>query len=220
MDTALLFDLDGTLVDTEATHFAAFVEVFAEHGIALDEHAYQTRIMGFPGHEIASGFLPHLPPAHSMRVMARKELLYRNRLDGVALARGAYDLLDFADAQGLKYALVTNAPRANALAVLDAIGVTKRFSAIVSGEELAHSKPHPLPYLAGLEALGAKASRSVAFEDARSGAKAAVAAKIPLIGITSTLDEATLTGLGAEFAVRDFSDPRVMALIERLRRGA
>ncbi len=215
MDTALLFDLDGTLVDTEHTHFAAFVEVLAEHDIALDRTAYNARIMGFPGHEIAASFLPHLSRADGMVVMARKEQSYRDRLAGVAPAAGALELLDFADARGVKYALVTNAPRANALAVLDAIGITCRFAAIISGEELAHSKPHPLPYLAGLEALGAKASRSVAFEDARSGAKAAVAARIPLVGITSTLDAATLTSLGAAFAVRDFADPAVLALIER-----
>jgi HAD superfamily hydrolase (TIGR01509 family) len=215
MDTALLFDLDGTLVDTEAQHFDAFVEVLAGHGIALDEAAYQSRIMGHPGHGIAASFLPHLSPDEGMRVMDHKEQIYRDRLVDVAPLKGTYELLDFADARGIKYALVTNAPRANALAVLGAIGVTERFAAIVSGADLPHSKPHPLPYLTGLELLGAKAGRSVAFEDARSGAKAAVAAKIPLVGITSTLDAATLTRLGAQICVRDFADPAVRELIER-----
>ncbi len=214
MDTALLFDLDGTLVDTEDTHFAAFVEVLAEHGVALDRPAYTARIMGFPSAEIAASFLPHLSPADGMAIMAHKEEVYRGRVAGAVPAAGTHELLDFADRHGVRYALVTNAPMANAVAVLEATGLHRRFAAIISADDLAHSKPHPLPYLRGLELLGAKAARSIAFEDARSGVHAAVAAGIPLVGVTSSIDAATLLDLGAQIAVRDFADPAVRALLE------
>ena len=219
MDTALLFDLDGTLVDTEDTHFAAFVEVFAAHGVALDRAAYTARIMGYPSAAIAASFLPHLPPAEGMAIMAHKEAIYRGRVGGATPTAGTHALLDFADRQGVAYALVTNAPYANAQAVLDATGLTRRFAAIISADDLAQSKPHPLPYLTGLAKLGAKAERSVAFEDARSGARAAVAARIPLVGVTSSLDAAALLDLGAVAAVRDFTDPRVRELVERQLKG-
>ena len=219
MDTGLLFDLDGTLVDTEDTHFAAFVEVFAEHGVTLDRAAYTARIMGFPSAAIAASFLPHLTPADGMAIMAHKEEIYRNRLHGAAAMAGTHELLDFADRHGVRYALVTNAPMANAVAVLDAVGLTRRFAAIVSADDLAHSKPHPLPYLTGLEKLGAKAERSVAFEDARSGARSAMAAKIALVGVTSSLDAATLRDLGAVVTVRDFTDPKVFELVQRQLHG-
>jgi HAD superfamily hydrolase (TIGR01509 family) len=216
MDTGLLFDLDGTLVDT---HFEAFVEVFAEHGIALDRPAYTQRIMGFPSAAIAASFLPHMTPTDGMKIMAHKEEVYRGRVAGAVPTKGTHELLDFADRHGVKYALVTNAPMANAVAVLDAVGLHKRFAAVISADDLAHSKPHPLPYLHGLERLGAKAARSVAFEDARSGARSAVAAKIPLVGVTSSLDSATLLDLGAKIAVRDFADPEVRELFERQLKG-
>jgi beta-phosphoglucomutase-like phosphatase (HAD superfamily) len=73
MDTGLLFDLDGTLVDTEDTHFEAFKEVFGDLGIALDRPAYTARIMGHPSAEIAASFLPHMTPVDGMTVMAHKE---------------------------------------------------------------------------------------------------------------------------------------------------
>lgn len=215
MDTALLFDLDGTLADTEWLHFEAFVEVFAQEGIDLDAAAYQSRIMGFPGHAIAASFLPHRPRAQAAAVMDRKEQLYRDRITTVTPPLGAMALLDFADAHRIPYALVTNAPLANAERVLAAMGVRQRFAAVVSGADLPHSKPHPLPYLTALEQLGAKAARSVAFEDAGSGVRAAVAAGIPLVGVTSTLKAEALLVLGATFAVADFTDPRILALIER-----
>ena len=215
MDTALLFDLDGTFADTEKLHFEAFVEVFAQEGIDLDAAAYQNRIMGFPGHAIAAGFLPHRPHAEAAAVMDRKEQLYRDRITTVTPPPGAMALLDFADAHGIRYALVTNAPLANAERVLAAMGVRQRFAAVISGEDLAHSKPHPLPYLTALEQLGAKAGRSVAFEDAGSGVRAAIAAGIPLVGVTSSLKAETLLELGASIAVADFTDPRIFALIER-----
>ena len=215
MDTGLLFDLDGTLVDTEDTHFAAFVEVFADHGVALDRPAYTARIMGFPSAAIAASFLPHLSPAEGMAIMGHKEEVYRGRVAGAKPTAGTHELLDFADRQGVSYALVTNAPMANAVAVLEATGLKGRFAALISADDLPHSKPHPLPYLAGLEALGATASHSIAFEDARSGARAAVAAGIPLVGVTSSLDAGVLLDLGAKIAVRDFTDPAVRALLER-----
>jgi len=215
MDTALLFDLDGTLVDTEDTHFEAFREVFAGHGIELDRPAYTARIMGYPSQSIAASFLPHLSPADGMTLMALKEEIYRGRVATAAPTAGTHELLDFADRQGVKYALVTNAPMANAIAVLDAVGLRQRFSAVISADDLPHSKPHPLPYLTGLAALGATAARSIAFEDARSGARSAVAARIPMVGVTSTLDAASLFDLGAAIAVRDFADPAVLELLKR-----
>ena len=188
--------------------------MFAKEGIELDAAAYQSRIMGFPGHAIAASFLPHRTRAEASAVMDRKEQLYRDRITTVTPPQGAIELLDFADARGIAYALVTNAPLANAECVLAAMGVRQRFAAVISGADLPHSKPHPLPYLTALEQLGARAAQSVAFEDAGSGVRAAIAAGIPLVGVTSTLKAEALLELGATIAIADFTDPRIVELIE------
>ncbi len=115
-------------------------------------------------------------------------------------------------------AVVTNAPRANAEVVLAAIGLHERLPILVIGGELARSKPDPLPYLTALELTGASAAHAVAFEDSLSGVRAAVAAGIAVVGITTGLPAERLVEEGAAFGAADFHDPRIYALIEQ-RRG-
>src|SRR6185437_3520042 len=123
-------------------------------------------------------------------------------------------LLDYADRLALKRAVVTNAPSANAEKVLAMLGVAHRFPIRVIGGELARSKPDPLPYLTALELTGAHAAHSIAFEDSLSGVRAAHAAGLAVVGMTTTLDAPALIGAGAIFAVKDFTDPRILELIE------
>ena len=123
-------------------------------------------------------------------------------------------LLDFAAARGLRCAVVTNAPRANVEAVLDALGLAARLPLRVLGPELARAKPDPLPYQTALTRLGAEAGRSVAFEDSLSGLSAAKGAGLTVVGLTTTLAADKLIAAGAEIAVADFADPRILPLIE------
>ncbi|MBV1705037.1 MAG: HAD-IA family hydrolase, partial [Hyphomicrobiales bacterium] len=146
-----------------------------------------------------------------------KEASYRARLGRPTPTRGATALLDWADARGLATAVVTNAPRANADVVLEALGLARRFPEVVVAEELARGKPDPLPYLTALERLGAAAAKSVAFEDSLSGIAAALGAGLAVVGITSGLTAERLVAAGATLAAADFADPRVIALIEARR---
>ena len=133
MKSALLFDLDGTLVDSDAEHLAAFQQVFAPHRIALDRAAYATNIMGASNDAIARLYLSHLPADEQAATLAAKEKAYREGLGDLELIAGAVALLDFADLRGLKRAVVTNAPRANAEKVLAALGIARRLPILVLG---------------------------------------------------------------------------------------
>lgn len=215
MTTALLFDLDGTLVDTDHIHLEAFNLLFAEHGINVDRPTYTAKIMGKPNSGIAETFLPHLPAAESAALLARKEATYRSMVGAIDPIPGLIELLDWAAGRKIACGVVTNAPRANAELVLNALGIAARFQAVVIGDELAQAKPHPLPYLTGLERLGATAARSIAFEDSPSGLRAAYDANIPVVGMMTSLGEAAFLEMGATLAVKDYRDARVRALIER-----
>lgn len=220
MTAALLFDLDGTLVDSDAEHLEAFQRAFAPHGVALDRADYIAKIMGASNDAIARAFLSHLPPELQSETLAAKEAAYRGGVGALDPIAGVAALLDFADARGLPRAVVTNAPRANADLVLKAIGLDDRLPIRVIGGELARSKPDPLPYLTGLEKTGARAEHSVAFEDSPAGVRAAAAAGIAVVGLTTSLNAARLVEIGAIFAVADFTDSRIYELIEsRLPRG-
>jgi len=211
---ALLFDLDGTLVDSDAKHLAAFQSVFAPHGISVDRIAYDRHIHGASNELIGRVFLSHLSLERQGAILAEKERAYRSDLGDIEPIAGAVALLDFADRVGLKRAVVTNAPRANAEIVLSALGLEARLPIVVSGSELAGAKPDPLPYLKGLELTEALAAHSVAFEDSPSGVRAAAAAGLAVVGLTTTRDEAALIEAGATIAANDFTDPRIFALIE------
>jgi HAD superfamily hydrolase (TIGR01509 family) len=211
--TALLFDLDGTLVDTDALHLTAFQSVLAKHGVALTKAQYVEKIMGSSNALIGEAFLPHLSTADQEAAIEAKEAAFRNMLGELRPAAGVAALLDFAEAEGIGCAVVTNAPRANAVVVLQALGLAARLPMQIIGPELARPKPDPLPYLTGLERTGAVAAHSVAFEDSLSGLRAAFGAGLAVVGMTTTLDEATLKRAGATIAVADFTDPRIFELI-------
>jgi HAD superfamily hydrolase (TIGR01509 family) len=211
---ALLFDLDGTLIDSDGAHLRAFQRVFAARGIALDKKTYDKRIQGAENAAIGRDFLPHLSAAEQAATLAAKEARYRDDLGEVEPIAGVEAMLDFAAAKGLKCALVTNAPRANIEKVLVALGLAKRLTQWVIGAELARAKPDPLPYQTALARLGAEAGRSVAFEDSPSGLRSAKGAGLMVVGLTTTLPADKLLAAGAEIAVADFTDPRIRPLIE------
>jgi beta-phosphoglucomutase len=213
MRTALLFDLDGTLVDTDAQHLVAFQNVFARHGVAIDKAGYTKHVMGASNAMIADSFLQHLSAAEQRRALDDKEAWFRERADSLHPVKGAAELLDFADAHRLRRAVVTNAPRENADLMLAAIGFAARLPILVVGGELARPKPDPMPYLRGLELTQCGAAQSLAFEDSLSGLRAARGAGLAVVGLTTTLDAATLTQAGAAIAAADFSDARIYDLL-------
>lgn len=214
MTATLLFDLDGTLVETDHLHFAAFQTTFGRHGVTLDWTLYRDRIMGRANPAIAADFLPHVAVDRHAGIMEDKEAAYRSLVDTVAPAPGLLDLLGWAHTAGLRCAVVTNAPRANADLILRALGLDRRFEAMVIGDELSHAKPHPLPYLRALELLGGDAARSIAFEDSPSGAQAAVAAGLGVVGLLSYAEADVLRRVGVSLVARDFADPAVLAFVK------
>ena len=214
MTAALLFDLDGTIVDSDPDHLRAFQTVFAGLGIALDRDNYVRGIMGASNDIIGERYLSHLSKAEREAAIARKEQLYRDDLGDLTPTAGFVTFLDFAEAERFKTALVTNAPRANVDQVLKALSLSSRLPVRIIGAELARAKPDPLPYVTALEKLGADPERSVAFEDSLSGLRSALGAGLAVVGIASGLPPETLLGAGASLAVADFNDVRVRPFVE------
>ena len=217
MTTALLLDLDGTLIDSDPLHTAVFADMLASYGHRVDAAFYSRHIHGRLNREI---FAELCPGEDAAALGDAKEAEYRRRLGaGYPPLPGALALLDLAAARGWRTAVVTNAPRANGEAVLAAIGLAGRIDTLVIGEECAAGKPDPAPYLEGLRRLGADAAASLAFEDSPSGIRSAVAAGIRTIGIRSLLDDATLRGAGAALTIRDYDDPALAPELARLSAG-
>jgi HAD superfamily hydrolase (TIGR01509 family) len=213
---ALLFDLDGTLTNTDALHLQAFNQILAPMGRSLDPHTYETRVMGFVNADIAKWlFADHPEEQHGM-LLERKEAAFRGLSPRLDPTPGLAAFLDWADARPIACAVVTNAVRVNVDHMLQALMLRHRFRTVVIGDELDYGKPHPLPYLTGLDRLGADPARTVAFEDSRSGVRSAVGAGIACIGLTTSLSAAALIEAGASATAADFRDPAVRAFVERV----
>jgi phosphoglycolate phosphatase len=212
---ALLFDIDGTLADTDPVHLAAFNRAFAPFGHQFDKARFVSALQGRANEDIAASFLPHLAHDERMAVMAAKEALFRD-IAGTELhaVAGLSELLDLADSWGVPMAAVTNAPRPNADLILNGLGIAHRFKAIVIGDELPHSKPHPFPYLEALRLLGADAAATIAFEDSRTGLASATAAGLTTVGIRTSLALADMSAAGATISTDSYTDPAVLSLVQ------
>ncbi|WP_196782586.1 HAD family hydrolase [Chromobacterium paludis] len=213
-DFCLLFDLDGTLTHTDDLHFDAFRALMAEHGRALDHDTFLHHIVGATNEAIMGRLFPDLPERH-LELAECKERLFRDSVTRLTPTPGAPELFDWAERHGVGIAVVTNAPRANAELMLAGLGLTDRIDALVIGDELAHGKPHPLPYQTGLARLGGRAERACAFEDSPSGMRAAHAAGIHSYGIAGALPPQTLLDAGAAAVIADFTAPELWRWLER-----
>jgi HAD superfamily hydrolase (TIGR01509 family) len=203
---ALIFDMDGTLVHSDPVHLEAFAEVLKPEGVAVDEDLYRTTIIGRTNEAIFASLLPHLPVEKHEAYADEKEATFRRMAQDLKPLEGLLDLLDWAETQGIKIALVTNAPRLNADHMLEALGLAGRFPVEITIESVERGKPDPLPYLTALERLGIKADEAIAFEDSPSGMRAAKAAGLYSFGVLTGLSADEMRQIGADGAIENFRD--------------
>jgi HAD superfamily hydrolase (TIGR01509 family) len=178
LPAALLFDMDGLLVDTEGTWFVVEAEVMAALGGPWDEE-HQLALFGGPLEKAASymlGLVDRPDVSERWVMQALVDGMVRHLGGGpVSWRPGAQDLLTAAVDAGVPCALVSSSLRPVVDAVLDAVG-RHHFAATVSGDDVERTKPHPDPYLLAAELLGLAAGSCVALEDSAAGATSARAA--------------------------------------------
>jgi HAD superfamily hydrolase (TIGR01509 family) len=210
---ALLFDLDGTLAETDSLHLPTWVDVLRPHGIEVDEAFYKENISGRSNGEIVKELLPDLTKDEGRDIADAKEASFRERAGELEPLPGLLDFLNEAREGGLKTALVTNAPEKNVEAILLALGLGEFFDEVVLSDEVGPVKPDPAPYEAALHKLGIAPEEALAFEDSTSGISSAVGAGIPTVGIASTQDPETLERAGAFMVAKDFTDPEIRGFL-------
>ncbi len=213
---ALLFDIDGTLCDTDPLHIRAFNQVMEPHGVKVGLAEYLHRVMGRTNAAIMLDFFPRKSIEEHRALADAKEAAFRDlaRTDLHPMP-GLIDLMGWADAHAIPMAAVTNAPTENAELMLTGLGIKERFRTVVIGDRLPRGKPDPMPYLVAGERLGVDCRDCVAFEDSRSGMRSASSAGTFAIGMLSSLTEEDLVKEGARFGVKDFTDPRLRDVILR-----
>jgi HAD superfamily hydrolase (TIGR01509 family) len=195
---ALLWDVDGTLAETERDgHRVAFNDAFASMGLrwrwSVRHYGRLLRITG--GRERLLADMPSHPDAPASEgerealareLHRRKNVRYTELVLGgaIALREGVRELIDEAAAAGLRQGIVSTTSRGNAQALLARhLGVqwARRFDIVVCGEDVVAKKPDPEAYRMALQRLRLDAPRVVAIEDSPAGAAAARAAAVPVM---------------------------------------
>jgi HAD superfamily hydrolase (TIGR01509 family) len=184
--TAVLFDFDGVLVDSEPIHFRCWRDLLASHGIELDWETYRSNYIGVNTRQM----LEHISRKAANRTTAESllDLIPRKRdlftelmcreLPFAADCRGMLTSLS-----GLRLGVVTSSNRREVVPVLEAAGIRDRFDVLVCGNDLRAQKPSPEPYLKAVELLGR--SSALALEDSDAGVESAQAAGMEVIRVAS-----------------------------------
>jgi HAD superfamily hydrolase (TIGR01509 family) len=212
---ALLFDLDGTLAETDSLHLPTWVDVLSPYGVEVDEEFYRESISGRSTSKIVEDLLPDLPAEEGRKLADAKEASFRERARELEPLPGLLDFMEEAKNRGRSLALVTNAPEENVEAILLALELGEFFDEVVLSDEVGPVKPDPAPYRAALDKLGVAPEEALAFEDSTSGIASAVGAGIPTVGIASTQAPETLLQAGAFTVARDFTDPELRGFLNR-----
>ncbi len=202
----ILWDLDGTLVDTEANHYAAWRALVREHGRDLSYEEFRPTF-GLRNDDILVRYLGFADdPAEIAGLSERKEELFRASLqrDGVRTQPGARDLVGRLHALGARQAVASSAPPANIDLIVRLLALGDTFAAVVSGEEVARGKPAPDIFLRAAERIGLAPCRTVVLEDAPAGVAAGKAAGSKVIALLAGFPAEALSS--ADLIVRSFDE--------------
>lgn len=186
---AVIFDMDGVLIDSEPLHFRATQDILKAYGVALTEVDYFSRYIAYSDWEIMELLLsdPALRPAAAEAKSRRYLELVGS---GVPAFPDGLHLLGRAD--DWRVALATGSMRHEAELALASLGIRDRFQTIVTREDCVNGKPHPEPFLRAAEGLGLPPRRCVVVEDSPGGILAAKAAGMQCVAVTHSCPKSSL----------------------------
>lgn len=189
MIKALIFDFDGTIIDTETAWYIAFRDAYKTHGIELTLEQY-SQCLGTSLHS----FNPytHLKTHHNLPIDLEdfKHLVQQQHTEMMIQERirpGILKLLETAKSQGLKIGLASSSERTWIDKFVKLHGIEDYFECYCTADTVKKVKPDPELYLQALEKLGVEANEAIAIEDSPNGARAAVAAGISTVVIKNDI---------------------------------
>jgi len=205
---AVLWDMDGTLIDSAEYHWSTWYDTLAELGVELTRDGF-AGWFGSRNDRILKRYFGAMSPDEMRRVGELKEERYRAlvRRDGIALLPGVGDWLERLADAGWRQAVASSAPPANIHVLLEVLDLEGLLQATVSAEEVPHGKPAPDVFLRAAEKLGVPPARSVVVEDAAVGVEAGRRGGMRTIGITGpsgTLDADIVTPTMADLPADTF----------------
>jgi beta-phosphoglucomutase len=190
---AVIFDLDGVLVDSYHAHFASWRRLYGELGIDYSEAAFAADF-GRTSRDILRRTLgPQLTDERILALDCRKEAFFRDILrESFPAMDGAIDLIDALFADGFLLAVGSSGPPENIGLALEKLGRAERFAAVVTGQDVTRGKPDPQVFQLAAGRIGVPAASCAVVEDAVHGVEAARRAGMRSIGLTGTTNRDAL----------------------------
>jgi beta-phosphoglucomutase len=182
-----IFDMDGTLVDNTPYHFKSWQAFYKKHELGeLEQSTYKTSISGVPIIETLRGLFPDANEATLKGYLNEKETYYREiYAPFLRPINGLENFLSELKAAGVKMAMASSATMEDINFILNKIPIRDDFEAIIDGSRVTKGKPNPQIFLKAAEELNADPANCVVFEDSLAGIKAANAAGMKVVGITT-----------------------------------
>ena len=202
---AVIFDMDGVIVDSNPCHKIALQQFCEKHGHTLSEQQLREKIYGRTNKEWIANVFGALPEKQVQALAEEKEALYRELFrQYIQPVKGLIGFLDQLDQYQIARAIGTSAPQSNVVFTLSKTGTQKYFDIILNETVVTHGKPHPEIYLKVAQALGLPNSQCVVIEDSLSGVEAGKAAGSKVVGITTTHTAEELAH--TDCIIRDFEE--------------
>jgi beta-phosphoglucomutase len=209
---AVIFDLDGVIVNTVPFHFRAWKRMFEGYGHPFTMEDYLAKVDGRPRLEGAAAILTELGPEAIKEAGDKKQGYYLELLENepMEIFQSSVKIIKELKARGIKLAAASSSK--NAVRILKKIGLYAIFEVNVSGADFEKGKPDPEIFLTAASRLGVKPDEAVVFEDAKSGVQAAVNGGFFCVGINRHDNAQALAGAGR--IVNDLSEISVEEIMK------
>ena len=204
--------MDGVLVDSHPVHRVAWSKFLATVGKSVSDEGLSFILEGRRREEILRHFLGDLPEATIAEYGRQKDSFFEENFHDVKLIPGAREFLESLGPAGLKSAIATSASSARTWGMLRRLQLGRKFSAIVTGDDVEVGKPDPAVYMLVSRRMNSAPENLLVFEDAPCGVQAAKAAGMRCVGVSTNGRAEMLIQCGADFVVPDFLNLSVETL--------
>jgi HAD superfamily hydrolase (TIGR01509 family) len=214
---AVIFDMDGVVVDSNPFHKKAWGAFLENKGIALTDEVFYREIFGTTGnHAIRRLMNTDISDYEAEQFTRKIDASYREIIQSsgdLTPVKGLEEFIGKLKDGGIRTALATSAPPANIQLVISKIGFSDCFDLVLDKTQIIKGKPDPEIFLKAVDRLGVDKSRCLVFEDSISGVTAAIKAGLKVVGVATSLAQHTLIELGACKAIYDFTEITIDDLI-------
>lgn len=204
---AIIFDMDGVIVDSEPIHEAAQSQIFDEYELAVPGSEYMS-FKGRPERDVFTSVLARYDAEGRIdhaEIVDRKHTVYQEMLSAAKAIPGAMDAIQHFGSS-VRIGLVTSSATSEQKRVFSLLGLRDEFEVIITADDIERAKPHPDPYLKAIERLGLPASSCLVIEDSVLGIQSAADAGCYVVGLVGTFARSMLEESRADLVIDSLAE--------------